>query len=186
MDNLPEKRKPKLMQTILEGASKVDIVRQYGNLTIGDVAGQGYPALSGLAKEHGPEKVERSLAILLVEASSYFSETLDKETALELAVDVRKDNYWLSLEDCYIVTQRLKKSKLYGKLTPNRILNEFETYREERMQHSIKKRENEHLQNFTRRQRDPNESREAVRIDEQFAQFKEQYQKSRNGEDTAS
>lgn len=159
----------------------MELVRRYGDLTIGDVAGQGYPALSALAKHHGPEKVERCLSILLIEASSYFSDTLDKDTALEVAVDVRQAHYFLSLEDCYIVIQRLKQSTLYGKLTPNRILAEFKKYQEERLQHSITKRENEHLANFTRRQRDPNAVRDAIRADEAFKQFEDEYNLSKNG-----
>ena len=170
------------MRHVLEGASKTDLVRAWGRLTIADVVGNGYPALSKLQRTYGRDKVETTLAVLLVEASGYFADRLPKEQAKEIAVEITTEYYWFTLEDVYVVLQRMKRKSLYGKLTPNKVLTELDAYREERLELAARRNEEEHMRRFTRRVRDPRDRAEEVRLKEAMWQALDKYNSEKDNQ----
>lgn len=119
--------------------------------------------------------MESALAVLVVEAASYFSEPISKESALVIAAEITTEYYWFSLEDVYIVLQGMKRKPMYGKLTPHKVLTELNEYREERLNAAAKRREEEHMQRFQRRTRDPNDQADAVRMREAIRQELDRY-----------
>ncbi|MBS2100690.1 hypothetical protein [Carboxylicivirga linearis] len=118
---------------ISAGASSRDLIKAFANLTPERVLGGNYKSMALIRKEEGEEKAEQALAILLADTALAFGESLTKEMALYFATEILNAYYWLSLEDCFIVLNRIKRGKLYGKLNLNTFLNAFETYNKERL-----------------------------------------------------
>ena len=134
-----------MMQMISEGTSRVEIARKYTSITPTTILNSNFPSLARLRKERSAEEVERAIAILLIDASRAFGEPIDKETALETAVEIHTRYYYLTLEDCYLVLSRMKSKPLYGKLSSNKFLTEFEAYGAERIQLADQMSYNNHL-----------------------------------------
>lgn len=133
------------MQMISDQASTREITRSFADLTPEKVIRGKFPALSRLKKEMGQEKTEQAVAILVLDASVAFGEEIDKESALDLAAEVQTQYYYMSLEDCYVVLNRLKRQPIYGKLNLNKILSAFEQYQKERIQKAEEMNYNHHL-----------------------------------------
>ena len=133
------------MQMISEGVSRREMLKEYGTLTPERVLGGGFASLARLRKSHTAEKVEMALAILLIDASRAFDAPLDKDTAYEIAIEVHTRYYYLTLEDCYIVLRRMKSKAMYGKISLNKYLVEFENYATERMKLADEMSYNSHL-----------------------------------------
>lgn len=130
---------------ICEGASRVDLIRQYGTLTPDRIIQEDYTSMARLRRVHGNERVENALAIMVIEASTAFESPIDKALALELAAEVHTTYYWLSLEDCFVILQQMRRKKLFGKLDLNKILVEFDEYCRERISLADNLRYNQHL-----------------------------------------
>jgi hypothetical protein len=169
--------KPTVMQLILEAKSKTDIITALGNLSVADVVDAGYPALAYLRRPdvYGPEAVINVLALLIIEGTSVYEAAIPKEAARELAIEISACYYYLALEDVYVVLQQLKRSNLYGKLTPAKILHAVETHTEERARIAAEKSLNEHLSHKFSRTNYEKSSADAVRADELFQQFLDNY-----------
>lgn len=122
-----------MMQMISAKASRRELVRHFATLTPERVLNDGgYPSLARLKKENKPEAVETALAILIIDASRAFDTPLDRETAMEIALEVHTRYYYITLEECYMVLQRMKSKPAYGKLNMNKYLQEFEAYSAQR------------------------------------------------------
>ena len=134
-----------MMQMISGGTSRVEIARRYGAITPATILKGSFDSLARLRKERSPEEVETALAILLIDASRAFDSLLDKETAFEIAIAVHTRYYYLTLEDCYLVLERMKTKIIYGKLTMNKFLAEFEAYAAERIEMADDISYNSHL-----------------------------------------
>jgi len=156
---------------ILEGNSKANLIRAFGNITVGDIVGKGYPALSGLRKLHGTQKVEQAVAVLIVDASSHFERSINKEDALDLAAEITTCYYYLTLEDVMCALQKLKRSKVFGRLTTHRVLQGLEEHNQERTDIAIQKSQNEHLANKESRLNYDKTGADKVRNEELFNQF---------------
>ncbi len=85
-----------------------------------------------LKKEEGEKKLSEALAIIIIETSMSFGDAMHKERALDLATEILTDYYYLTLEDCFIVLNRLKRTKIF-KFTINVVLTAFEKYDQERL-----------------------------------------------------
>jgi hypothetical protein len=172
MSNLPEKQKPNLMQMISAGASKTEIIRQCGQLSLERILNEQPTSIARLRAQYG-EKAERALAVLVLEASTAFDEAFSKETAIEAATELSISYGALSLEDFYLMLSQLKKSKLYGKLTVNKLLNAAEEYFENRCKTAVQRSYNAHLA----LKESPNEERTSTEIvvDKAFEKFKLTY-----------
>jgi len=141
----PVVTQPQVMQMLSGGASKSELVRALGHLSLERILEASYPSLSQLAAAHGADKCEKALAVILLEASSAFEGSFDKDTALELAVELKARYYYLSMEDCYVCLQELKGQKLYGRLTPNKVLAAMSDYAERRLEQAALQSLNRHL-----------------------------------------
>lgn len=118
---------------ISAGASRAELVRHYATLTPEAILKQDVTSLARLRKEYGTNEVETALTIMVLDASMAFETAIDKQMALELAAELHSTFYWLSLEDCFVALQRLRRKPLFGKLDANKILAAFEEYNQERM-----------------------------------------------------
>jgi hypothetical protein len=145
MDNKPARQERGIMQMISDNASTREIARSFSNLTPEKVIRGKYPSLVSLKTKIGQEKTEKAIAILVGDAAVAFGEKIDYELALDLAAEIQTEYYYLTLEDCYIVMNRLKRQPLYGKLTLNKILTAFEQYTTERINTAAEMNWNKHL-----------------------------------------
>ncbi len=134
-----------MMQMISEGTSRVEIARKYGAITPATILTGNFASLARLRKDRTPKEVETALAILLIDASRAFDSILDKETAYEIAIAIHTRYYYLTLEDCYLVLERMKTKIIYGKLNMNKFLAEFEAYATERIEMADDMSYNRHL-----------------------------------------
>lgn len=128
-------------------ASRREIARSFASITPETVIRGNYPSIVRLKLKKGEEKTEEAIAILINDAALAFGENMDEELLLELAAEVQTQYYYMSLEDCYLVLNRLKRQPLYGKLTLNKILSAFEQYQKERVQKAAEMSYNQHLAN---------------------------------------
>ncbi|MFW6370974.1 MAG: hypothetical protein ACOC10_07205 [Bacteroidota bacterium] len=145
MDNKPAKQERGIMQMISEDASTREITRKFANLTPAKVLRGNYPSMVRLKITQGEETTEKAIAVVIGEAAVAFGEKMDWEVALNLAAEIQTEYYFMSLEDCYIVMNRLKRQPLYGKLTLNKILTAFEQYKQERIKTASEMNYNHHL-----------------------------------------
>jgi len=167
----PEVIKQGLMQMISAGASKTDLVRTYGGMSLEQVLEARYPSLGRLTLMYGQEKTEKALAVLLLEASAAFEGSFDKETSLELAAEIKAHYYYLSLEDCYVCLQEMKTRKVYGKLTPNKVLVAVNDYADRRLIKAAEQSLNQHLAMKPSR----GAPRQSEQGDKAFKDFEKQY-----------
>ena len=121
-----------MRQMISEGASNRKLIRQFVKLTPEKILRGNFPSMALLRKNEGEQKLSEVLAIILIETSLSFGDGMNKETAFDLATEILVDYYYLSLEDCFVVLNRLKRAKVF-KFTINVVLNAFENYDNERL-----------------------------------------------------
>ncbi|GEM_PF-5072947 len=123
------KVKPQIMLMTLEGASKLDLIRQFSNLTLAKIVENQYPNIAQLGKTYTLAKTESIIQVLLLDLSSSFGDELTIEQVEELSVELTSNLLVnLSLEDVYLVCRQIKATKNFGKLNVNKILNAFEEH----------------------------------------------------------
>lgn len=121
------------MQMLLEKASKTDLVRQFNSITLPAILEGSYPVIGGLKREHGLEKVEKVVKIMVLDLSTAFGDELNA-VADELAIEIASLHYNLTLEDLYLVFKQLKATPIYGKMTQNKVLVAIDKHWNERME----------------------------------------------------
>lgn len=171
--NLPAKatKTPTNMEMLINKANNSDIIKAMAGITIADTAGK-FPSISQLNLLYTPQRVETAITALIVDAGGYFENTLTPTQARDVAVEISTQYYYLSLEDVYLALQRLKSGQIYGKLTPNKLLNAATTYANERLELAAQRSLNAHLaQKDSRLNYDKNENQN----DNAFQQFKAKY-----------
>ncbi len=114
------------------GASNRELVKAFVKLTPEKVIGGNFPSMAKLKKEAGEKKLSEALAILLIDASLSFGDPMNKEQALDLSTEILTYYYYLSLEECMLVLNRLKRTKVF-KFTINVVLTAFDNYDHERL-----------------------------------------------------
>ncbi len=99
------------MQMALEKASKIDLIRNFANLTVEKIAKVGYPSFGALTKVHGLEKVEKVTSMLFLDLSATFNDDLSPEQVEEITAEISSSLMRnVSLEDIYLVCRKIKKS----------------------------------------------------------------------------
>ncbi len=129
---------------LFAGASNREIIRQFATLTTEKIIRSKFPSIALIRRKNGEEKTEKALAVLLADSAMAFGEELSPEQALYFASEISSEFYFLTFEECFIVLQKLKKSKLYGKLCLNTFLTAFDDYANERMKIIERINYNEH------------------------------------------
>ncbi|MBN2668766.1 MAG: hypothetical protein JXR60_06010 [Bacteroidales bacterium] len=142
----------------LEGASKVDLIRQFSSLSLDKIVKTGYPSIGSLKKVYGEEKAEKVTAMVLADLSHSFNNELSPEHIQEITAEISSSLMAnISIEDVYLVCRKIKRSKNYGKLNVNKILLSLEEHFENRceavLQHNINMdAKNGYRQTFGQRQ----------------------------------
>ncbi len=116
------------MPMIIDKASKREIVRHFGSYTPAKVVGGNFPSMAKLRKVYGVERIEKTLAWLIMETAKSFNEIIPPAVAEDTAAEVLAAYYYLTLEDCFVCFNEVKRTKLFGKFTPNTILQAFAAY----------------------------------------------------------
>ncbi len=132
MENKPAKVQPTLMPMLSDNVSRRDILRHFSGLTFKKVIEGQFTSISTLRKNYGVPELERVLAILILDAAKAFGDTLTPDDGLELATEIQSTYYYLSLEDCFLVMQKVKRQKLFGKFCFNTVLQAFDEYDKDR------------------------------------------------------
>ncbi len=167
---------------ILDDAPRVEMIRALGGLTVADVLDAKFPSIASLRRPEafGRKKVEEVTASIIIDASGYFEQSISAETAIEMAAEIGATYYYLSLEDIYVCLQQFKRATLFGRNTPNKILNAVEEYNAQRLKLSEERSLNAHLARKESRQNyDRDNKATAIRDHEAFTQFKEKYEQNR-------
>jgi hypothetical protein len=133
------------MQLILEGSSNRELVRTFGTMTLAKAMNAPQPAIGALARTHGRERVEKTLAVMLVETAAYFDAEMGKEQALDIAAEITTTYPFLKMEDAWVVLSELRSAELFGKLTSNKVLSALRKYTDKRLEAAGQQSLNEHL-----------------------------------------
>lgn len=142
---LPQKQHKGIMQLILEGSSNRELVRTYGNMNMPVAMNAPQPAIGALVRAHGREKVEKTIAVMVIETAAYFDQEMGKEQAIDIAAEVTTRYPFLKMEDAWVVMSDVRSSETFGKLTSNKLLSAIRNYSEKRMQAAAQQSLNEHL-----------------------------------------
>lgn len=120
------------MALIKQQASNRALIKQFSNLTPAKVLRGDFPSLVSLKQEHSENDIENALAVLILDASMSFGENFNQDLAYDLAAEILTSYYYLTLEDCFIVFNKLKRTKVF-KFTINVVLTAFENYDNDRL-----------------------------------------------------
>ncbi len=142
---LPQKHEKGIMQLILEGSSNRDLVRSHGSMTMVQAMNKHVPGIGKMVRSEGRERVEKVVAVMLQETSSYFDEQMGKEQALDIAAELTTKYAGIKLEDLWVCLNELKSSEIYGKLTSNKVLSAMRKYMDRRLELAAQQSLNEHL-----------------------------------------
>lgn len=160
----------------LEKASKVEMIKAFGNLTLDTIVKNKYPAIGALERYYGVEKTEKVVSIILHDMSSSFKGILNADDVDELTAEITSGIYRnLSLEDIYLVCRNLKRSKLHGKLDQNKLLNAMDDHLNERIEKIRLTSLNDHLAN-----KEPKAPRSGDSEKEAMREAKNWYLKEKN------
>lgn len=103
--------RPPLFALMKQQANNVEIMRHYGTMTIKDiVAADNLKGLRQLATEHSEKVTITAVGVLLIDASKSFDKKWSMDKAKEVATEIYFSKYYyLSLEDIYVVLNRIKE-----------------------------------------------------------------------------
>lgn len=114
-------------------ASKVELLKAYGDLTLEKVATMKPMSLAQMAKVEEPEVCMKYVAVIVADLSQFFNGDLEREDIEEVAAEVQFSMLKnLTLEDVYVACMRIKRSKVSYKLTANEVLRQLNAYMDER------------------------------------------------------
>lgn len=135
-----------LINKVLAKSSSVELMQNFGNLTLDKLVHQSRPSLRLLQKQHTPEKLNTVCEILLADFSASFAKPLPEMQVQELTAElVFTELSQLSLEDVFVALRELKYKPTFGDLSTNKILAHFADYRKRRQTAIELKNYNEHL-----------------------------------------
>lgn len=139
------------MPMILEKASKIDLIRSFGKLTLHQILAEKYPSIGQLKQSYGQETTEKAVAVIIADLSTSFDGALQKDDILELVAEISCTYLRnLSLEDLFFLCRNIKGSKIYGKFGVNTVLQAMNGYWDKRCDESAKLSLNKHYsQQFT-------------------------------------
>lgn len=140
-----------VMQTILEGASKMELIRHYGQLTPAKIIKGDFPTLGALSRKYGIEKTEKVMAVILHDLSSSFDGDLSKTDVEEICVELTSSHLRnFAMEDVLLVCRQIKQADNYGKLNINKVLKAMNQHFEKRCDAIEEMNNNQHYsQKFT-------------------------------------
>lgn len=136
------------MQMTLEKASKVEMIRAFGGLSLSKIVENKYPSVGALKKDHGLEEVEKVMSIIFQDLSESFEGTLSLEDSQEISAEISSTILCnLSLEDIYLTCRKLKMADKIYKLNLNKVMNALKKHLEEKMTETASQSYNNHLSN---------------------------------------
>lgn len=134
-----------MLPMILGKASKVQLIRAFGNLSMKQIVEESFPSVAALSREHGQETIEKAMSIVLLDLSESFDGELSKDAAEEICAEINSSMLRnLSLEDIYLVCRDIKLNTTY-KLTVNRVLKQMSKHFEERCEAAARHNDNKHM-----------------------------------------
>lgn len=117
----------------LEKASKTDIIRTFGKLSMKQILTSDYPTVGQLKRYYPVEKVEQVISIIFLDLSASFEGALNQDECAEISIEVSSSILSnLSIEDLYYTCRKIKTSKVFGKLSVNKVLSAINEHFENR------------------------------------------------------
>lgn len=108
---------------VLKKATKLELIKQFSNLSLSKIVEEKYPAIASLKRSYGIETVDKINGIILGDLSHSFNGELSKdvieEITAELSTSILKN---LSLEDVYLVCRQIKYEDHNRKLSIGKVL----------------------------------------------------------------
>lgn len=127
-------------------SKRLDIIRVFGSYGLKRIVEDRPPCIGELARVHGQEKAELAVAIVIHDLGLSFDGDISKEQASEIAAEVSSGLMRnITLEGVFATCQEIKRSDVYGKLTPNKILKALNKHLEEYCESIANANYNRHL-----------------------------------------
>lgn len=114
-----------MYQMISAKASKIDLIEQYGAMTLKKIVHENYPSIGDLQRTHGKEPVQTAIAVIVADLNQSFGGDLSKDEIIEVVAELRAGiTVNLSLEDIYLACRTIKLNESY-KLKVSTLLKAF-------------------------------------------------------------
>lgn len=141
------KKETTIYEMLVNKASKVDIIKAFAGISMKQVIVEKPITVGEIIRHYGEENATKAVVVLFADLSTSFGSDLKKDHLLELSAEVQSSLYKnLSLEDLYIICNRVKTSDIYGKLTVNKVLKEVKNYFDEKLNEVDNYNYNKHLE----------------------------------------
>jgi len=161
-----QKVKPAVFQKVLEKASKRDLIRQFGTLSVQSIIKDEYPTIGQLKRTYPVKQLEKVCSVILADLSESFNGELEDDDIEEISAELNSTMIFLNLtiEDVFLACRDIKSSDTFGKLSVNKVLSAFKKHFDKRSNLIQNKNENEHLSHkfsgLDERQQSQNEQKE--------------------------
>ncbi len=121
------------MKMVIAGASNVDMIRQFGKISIHQIVSSKFPKIGELRRVQGLKKTESAIGILLSQLSRSFDNALSRDDIMELCAEITSSHLLsLTLEDIFFVCRNIKRTNQFGKLNLNKVLSALDKHLNER------------------------------------------------------
>lgn len=133
-----------MYQMISEKVSKLELIENFGALTMKKVLHDHPPSITSLEKQHGISGVKQSIAIIVADLNQSFGGDLAKDDILEIVAEICVGmTRNISLEDLYVICHKIKLSNY--KLKVPVVLKAVNDYLNEKMNMAANENYNKHL-----------------------------------------
>ena len=145
MENQIQKHKPNLYQMISDKSSKIELIEHFGAMTLKQVVKEQPPAIGALERQHGKEAISNAIAVIVSDLNQSFGGDIGKDDILEVVAEVRTGiTRSISLEDIYLICQKIKTSSTYKLKVPT-ILKAVNDHLAEKSNMVMNENYNKHL-----------------------------------------
>ena len=134
-----------MYQMISARSSKIELIEQYGAMTLKQVVNERPPAIGALERQYGKEAISTAMGVIIGDLNQSFGGDISKDDILEVVAEVRTGlNRSLSLEDLYLVCQEIKTTYTYKLRVPT-ILKAVKDHLNEKSNMVMNENYNKHL-----------------------------------------
>jgi len=100
-------------------SSKIELIERFGAMTLKQVVNDKPPAIGALERQHGKEETQNVMAVIISDLNNSFGGDISKDDILEVVAEVRMGlTRSISLEDLYLICQKIKTSSTYKLKVP--------------------------------------------------------------------
>jgi hypothetical protein len=134
------------VEAIIEKSSKIELIKQFSNLSIEKIVKEKTPSIGMLAKQYGEEVMQNVIGVVISDLNESFNGDLSRSNIEELIAEITTGfNRNITLEGIFITCKNLKYKNDTMKITLSKVLKAVINHHEEVMQLAMKLNYSDHL-----------------------------------------